>query len=123
MSPVVSISRMKKARDASEAGVAGLDDKEIGATPVPIVRKLPIGKHSLRITKPGYFPYENDFVINRNENTLVQVQLIDEASIEPWYYKWWVWAGVGTVVVGAVTTALLLRGDDPTSVTFGTPLP
>jgi tetratricopeptide (TPR) repeat protein len=38
---------------------------------------------------------------------------VDEPEAKPWFKKWWVWAAVGVVVAGGVTTAVLLTGKEP----------
>lgn len=100
-----------------------LNDKEVGATPVTRIEDLPIGKHRVRVNKEGFLAYETDVVVNRNETTLLQVNLIDEASLEPWYYKWWVWAAAGGIVAGVVTAAVLLQPEETTTLTVQTNLP
>ena len=67
-------------------------------------------------------PYEADLVVNRNETTLLQISLVDESSLKPWYYKWWVWTSAGALLVGGVTLAYLLQ-DNTTAIVITSPLP
>ena len=100
-----------------------LNDEELGISPVKPVNALPIGKHSLKISKDGFLPFHTDFVINQNETTLFQAQLIDEDTLKPWYAKWWFWTGTAAVVGGAVTAAVLLRDAPATTLEIRTPVP
>ncbi len=106
-----------------EDATVHLNDREPSQSPMAPVGELPIGKHSLQIVKDGYLPYKTDFVVNRNETTLLTVQLIDEDSIKPWYAKWWFWTGTAAVVGGAITAAVLLRDNPSTTADFEMPLP
>ena len=72
----------------------------------------------MQVKKPGFLLYDQDVVINHRETTLLQVELVDEDSLKPWYKKWWVWTGAAALVGGAVTTAILLQSTD-TTVTVG----
>ncbi|MEM6533106.1 MAG: PEGA domain-containing protein [Myxococcota bacterium] len=101
-----------------------LNNVDLGLSPISQVDELAIGRHRLRIAKSGYLPVEQDVVVQRGQTTLFQAQLIDEASLRPWYAQWWVWGGAAVIVGGAVATAILLSGDDdPTSLEIRTPLP
>jgi hypothetical protein len=93
--------------------VVVLGDRNIGNTPVQPVTDLPIGRHRVQISKDGFVPYQADIVVNREETTVLQASLVDEASLAPWYTKWWVWTAVVAAVVGGTTAAVLLSEDDP----------
>ncbi|MEM6531057.1 MAG: PEGA domain-containing protein [Myxococcota bacterium] len=101
-----------------------LDDIMLGDTPLPNpIPGLTIGKHRLRVTKEGFVGIDHDVVVNRNEVTLIQVDLIDEASLEPWYKKWWVWTAIGGVAAAGVITAVIVASDGDTTVNAEIPLP
>jgi hypothetical protein len=106
-----------------ENATVHLDDRDPALSQISPVGELPIGKHSLQITKDGYLPYATDFVVNQNETTLLTVQLIDEDSIKPWYAKWWFWTGTAAVVGSAITAAVLLRDNPSTTVELNSRLP
>lgn len=91
-----------------------INDALVGKTPLKIVGDLAIGAHRVSISKTGFLPYSMDIVVNRDERTLLQANLIDESALQPWYRKWWVWTGAVALVGGAVTTAILLRDDRTT---------
>ena len=91
-----------------------MNDVLIGKSPVKIVSKLPIGKHKVQIFKHGYLPYKSDFIVNHNETSLLQVQLVDESTLKPWYHKWWVWTGASVILGTGLATAYLMR-DEPTT--------
>lgn len=102
---------------------ARFNDKELGPTPVARVDRLPIGRHRVRVNKDGFLPFASDVVVQRNETTLLQVNLVDEASLEPWYYKWWVWTAAGAVVLTGVSLAIVLQPEPVTTVEVEAPLP
>ncbi|MBT6176277.1 MAG: PEGA domain-containing protein [Deltaproteobacteria bacterium] len=101
-----------------DEAVVHLDNIEVGATPVELYPKIPIGRHRVQVKKPGFLLFNQDVVINHRETTLLQVELVDEDSLKPWYKKWWVWTGAAALVGGSVATAILLQNRE-TSVTFG----
>ena len=49
-------------------------------------------------------------MIQANETTLVQLSLIDESSLIPWYRSWWTWSGAALLVGGATSAILLNQG-------------
>lgn len=101
---------------SNEAGaVVHVDDEAIGETPIELYPNLPIGRHRIKINKPGYLHYTTDVVVHRNETTLLQAQLVDEGSLQPWYRKWWVWTGAAALVAGSVTAAAMLHNPDTTA--------
>lgn len=90
--------------------------------------KAPAGDHRVRISAAGHLTRESDVrVTNGAEQTVPCV--LDRAptslivdtrpqnrekppATTPWYGRWWVWATVGVVAIGAgVTTFALTRGD------------
>ena len=99
-----------------EGAVVHLDEKPIGETPVELFPDLAIGRHRGQIKKDGFLLYKNDVVVFKNETTLLQAELIDEASLKPWYMKWWVWAGAAALVGGAVGTAVILAPEGTTDI-------
>ena len=101
-----------------EEAMVHLDNIEVGSTPVELYPQIPIGRHRVQVKKPGFLLFDQDVVINHRETTLLQVELVDEDSLKPWYKRWWVWTGATALVAGAVTTAILLRSDE-TTVTLG----
>ena len=112
---------------SNEAGAdVHIDQKLTGKTPRQITSDLAIGRHRLRVLKKGYLPYETDLVVNPSETTLVQVHLIDEASLKPWYARWWFWTGTGTLLAGAVTLAYFLQptpAEPTTTLNINVPVP
>ncbi len=87
-----------------------INGKEMGRTPLTLLPDLPIGLHELRLDKAGYLPHDQPFVIQANETTLVQLSLIDESSLIPWYRSWWTWSGAALLVGGATSALLLNQG-------------
>lgn len=101
-----------------------LGDRQLGPTPLRPLTDLPIGRHRLQLVKDGFLPFTADVVVNRNETAVFQATLVDEASLQPWYRKWWVWtaAGAGAAAV-ATAMVLILGGEEPARVVFDEPLP
>ena len=108
---------------AQEGALVHIDEEEKGEIPLPPLKDLQIGRHRVKVLKSGYLPFEQDVVVQRNETTLFQVQLIDESTIKPWYTSWWVWGGSAALVAGALTTAYFLQPEDSTSIRVHSPLP
>ncbi|MEO1171773.1 MAG: PEGA domain-containing protein [Myxococcota bacterium] len=110
---------------AEQTGAAvTIDDNEFGSTPLPNpIPDLAIGKHRLRVTKPGFVGIDYDVIVNKNETTLIQIDLIDESTLEPWYKKWWVWTAIGGVAAAGVVTAILVSSGGDTTVQAEIPLP
>ena len=106
-------------RDAGTLAVSGsepeaqvfVDDREVGQLPLPPVPGLRAGRHSVRVSKDGYFDWSGDVYIDPGESTPVWTPLTERP--EKWYQKWWVWTVAGTVVVGAATAAILLSRPGP----------
>ena len=108
---------------AQEGALVHLDEEERGNLPIPLLKDLGIGRHRLKVFKSGFVPYEADLVIQRDETTLLQVQLIDESTLKPWYMSAWVWGGTATLIAGALTTAYLLQPETSTTIRVHSPLP
>jgi hypothetical protein len=85
-----------------------VDDRELGAAPVAPVRGLGIGVHRVQVRKPGFVPWDADVAVSRGETHVVQVDLVDEASLQPWYARWYVWGSAlaGVVVVGGTAAGI-----------------
>lgn len=76
------------------------------------IADLRVGRHTLRVSKGGYFDFYSDIYVDPHETSAVWAQL-DERPAR-WYQTWWFWSIVGTVVTGAgVTTAILLTRSEP----------
>ena len=89
-----------------------LDDHKQGELPMAPIADLKVGRHTLRVSKSGYFDFYSDVYVDPHETSAVWAQL-DERPAR-WYQTWWFWTIVGTVVAGAgVTTAILLTRSEP----------
>lgn len=87
-----------------------VDEQLVGVTPLDIFPNLDIGKHTIRVSKPGYKLFEIPVVVNRDGTSVVQAELI-----KPWYREWWVWTAAGSILAGSVTAYILAnQADDPT---------
>ncbi len=95
-----------------------VDDVNLGLSPVNRKGDLTIGTHRVHALKNGFVPFEMDVVINRDETSVLSIELVDLDSIRPWYRKWWVWTAVGAVAVAATTTAVLLNNGETPAITL-----
>ncbi|MEC9071324.1 MAG: hypothetical protein VX938_03055, partial [Myxococcota bacterium] len=78
--------------------------------------QVPTGKIGISMTAEDHFPYFQETYVFGGLQTDVQLALTPLP--QAWYQKWYTWAGVGSVVVGAVTTAILAsRAAAPGTVT------
>jgi hypothetical protein len=98
-----------------------LDGKTIGKTPLPnlgVVSKLPLGPHKLKVSAPGYAPFEETVDVRFQKVSPVVVRLIAADVIpgtgkvvpverRPFYSKTWFIVGVGVaaIVVGGLIGA------------------
>ena len=63
------------------------------------------------MTADGYQPlFQETYVFNGLQTDL---QLSLEPLPQAWYQRWYLWAGVGAVIVGSVTAAILLAEPPP----------
>jgi hypothetical protein len=75
-----------------------LDGTERGLFPAPPVGKLKAGRHTLRLSKEGFFDWQSDVYVDPAETTAVWAVLQERP--EKWYQKWWVWTIGGVVLAG-----------------------
>jgi hypothetical protein len=91
----------------SEAGATVfVDDEAVGETPMPPIASLLPGRHSVRVSKDGFYAFTTELYVEPGATTGQWVQL--EEIPEPWYEKWWIWTGAAVIVAGGVTTAIVL---------------
>lgn len=93
-----------------EHAQAIIDGQDAGKTPLTLVPNLPIGIHELRLSKSGYLPYDEPFVIQANETTLLQLTMVSEDALRPWYKSWWTWSGAALIGGGITSAALINQG-------------
>ncbi len=86
------------------AAVVALDNETIGALPMHPVERLLPGRHTVRITKDGFFDWRSDFYVEPGGVTPLWVDL--EAIPPAWYERWWVWATAAGVIVTTVATVV-----------------
>jgi hypothetical protein len=93
---------------APDGAAVILDDKELGAAPLKPTRGLAIGVHHVEVRKDGYLPFSKDVAVSQGESHVLQVDLVDEASLRPWYARWYVWGSAiaGVVLVGGAVAAV-----------------
>lgn len=90
-----------------------LDGKLIGKTPLPklgVIAKQTLGPHKLRVSAPGYDPFEEDVTVNFQKVSQVVVRLLASKDVigtgktrkierRPFYTKTWFIVGVGVAAV------------------------
>jgi len=108
---------------AEEGAGVFVDGKDVGKTPLPSLKDLPTGVHSVAFSKDGRVSQNFDVVIARNEPTVIRVELIEESLFE----QGWFWATAGGVVLVAggtaagITTYALLNQNNPSRAVLGKP--
>jgi hypothetical protein len=102
-----------------------VDDRELGQAPLQPVRGLGIGVHRVEVRKPGFLPWGTDVAVNQGETHVVQVDLVDETSVQPWYARWYVWGSAlaGVVLVGGTTAGIVTYNylNTPSRLVVGAP--
>jgi PEGA domain len=94
-----------------------IDGKRVGQTPLPAaIDKVALGPHRVRVSAPGYAPFEETVEVRFQKSTRVEVRLMEDLSARdlmrpiaistatPWYLRTWAIAtiGIGAAVVGAI---------------------
>src|SRR5262249_21828771 len=102
-----------------DANVSGADvalaGEPRGRTPLaPLVVQAPQSV-DLRVSKQGYLDFRARIDVMPDATVEVRPQLVPRPG-SAWYEKWWVWAIVGGVVAGGVTTAVIVTRPEPRTV-------
>lgn len=92
-----------------------IDGKPFGRTPFD--GDVTPGKHKLQVASTGYVTDTRDIEVKAGDEIALDVRLelvpkpieIENKAI---WAKWWFWGGVGAVVVGGVTAAVLATQED-----------
>lgn len=96
---------------SKEAAEVYIDNRKIGALPMPPIGALAAGRHSVRVVRSGYYDWQQDAYIDPGDTTALWAKLTPQP--ERWYEKWWLWTGVGAVVLGGVTAAIVVANQAP----------
>jgi TolB-like protein len=78
-----------------------IDDEQRGELPMPAINGLVPGRYRVRVSKSGFFDWQNEVYVEPNGTTPVWAAL--EPAPPKFYQRWWFWTAVGAVVVGAGT--------------------
>ena len=94
---------------APDGAALVLDDKELGQAPIKPVRAVGIGVHRIEARKAGFLPWGVDVAVSQGETHVVQVDLIDETSVQPVWARWYVWGSAlaGVVVIGGTAAGIV----------------
>ena len=94
-------------RTSSAGDKVYVDEQLRGQTPLPPLKVAAPARYSVRVSRPGH----DDFVarLDVHPDATVEVTPTLGRKHEPtrWYQRWWVWAIVGTVVVGGTTAGIV----------------
>jgi hypothetical protein len=113
----ITIDVVLSARDRSgllivKSSLSGVevkvDDKSLGLAPAEV--GLLAGAHQVLVDKDGYKPASTQIVLQIGERKELS---LDPVSRPPVYAQWWFWTGIGVVVAGVATTAILLTTERP----------
>lgn len=79
------------------------------------VHGLAPGRYSLRVMADpsDYYPLQTDVYVAPGADNVRTLRLSDKPT--PWYGKWWVWTVGGVVLAAAVTSAIIIASDSPSS--------
>ncbi len=95
-----------------------VDGNSAGTLPLPPLEGIPAGRHTVRLSKDGFYDVQTDVYVNPGEATVVWGQL--EKRPTPWYQTWWFWTLSGGAVLAAGTAVgvvVALPGDVPDTAT------
>ena len=90
-----------------------LDGDLAGASPLPPLKTLRNGKHSVRVSKDGFIDWRSDVFVEANNTTALWCALDEEP--QKWYQKWWVWTLVGGAAALGTGAALYFTQAAPTT--------
>jgi len=108
------------ARLSITASVAGatvtLDGNKVGATPLPPQPlELNPGDHAVEVAAEGYATFREQIRLQRSQKASIEAKLVSlvrvirvEEKKVPVYKRWYLWTGVGVVVVAGVVTGAVL---------------
>lgn len=83
-----------------------------GVTPLPPLRLAAPASYDILVRKPGFVEFRASVAVPPDAEVVVR-PFLDRRADRAWYQRWWVAAIAGTLVVGAVATAVVAtQGDD-----------
>jgi hypothetical protein len=80
-----------------------VDHRTVGNAPTEVT--LVEGAHEVEVSHTGYRTARSHVALAAGQSRQMDVALDPERSV---FTRWWFWTGVGVVVAGGVTTAILL---------------
>jgi len=81
-----------------------VDEKKLGALPMPPLSDLPPGRVQVRLSKPGFLDWHSDVYVEPGATNAVWAQMLEAPP--RWYQRWWVWTIVGAVAVAGGVSAV-----------------
>lgn len=84
-----------------------VDDQFRGQTPLAPLRVAAPGRYSIRVKRPGHEAFVARLDVLPDATVEVTPTLSLRHQPTRWYQKWWVWAIIGTAVVGGTTAAVV----------------
>ena len=86
------------------------DGKDVGRAPVEV--KATPGSHELVATADGYYEERVPMTVALGDRRDMDLELRKIPGIAS---RWWLWTGIGAVVVGGIATAVILTREKPHS--------
>lgn len=100
--------------DVAQASVH-INGKAKGKTPLAPIEVEAPARYEIVVNKPGYVAFRATVAVPPGAEVEVRPSLSRIAST-PWWRSWWATTIVGTVVLGATATAIVLTRDAPSEV-------
>lgn len=93
---------------APDGATIVVDNQELGAAPLKPIQGLSIGVHHIKARKAGFLPWDLDVAVSQGDSQVVQVDLLDETSVQPVWARWYVWGSAlaGVVVIGGTVATI-----------------
>jgi hypothetical protein len=92
-----------------ERAVVTVDRTDVGLAPVTLTR--PAGKYKVKVSRPGFVPYEVEANLQPGERVDLSASLKEEKPALT--QRWWFWTAAGVVLAGAAAGTYFLTRPEP----------
>ena len=94
---------------SEEEAVVSLNGNLLGPVPITDLTDVGAGRHTVLVTKPGFYDWRSDIYVAPFETTKVWAEMLEK----PVRWVFWGFVGVtGAAAVGGTVTGLMARGED-----------